>query len=50
MAAYHRVDDLFIRSPNGSVLCHSTGLHSKLILVAGLTTDAGATLAMERNV
>jgi len=26
MAAYHQVDDeVLIRSPNGSVLCHTTG-------------------------
>ena len=51
MAAYRRVDDdILIRSPNGSVLCHSVGSHSHPISVAGLITDADVTLAVEGNV
>jgi len=51
MAAYHQVDDkILISSPNGSVLCHSTGSHSRPISVAGLITDAGVTLMVEGNV
>jgi len=51
MAAYHQVDDeVFICSPNGSVLCHSTGSCNQPISVAGLITDAGVTLAVEGNI
>jgi len=51
MAADHHVDDdILIRSPNSSVLCHSTGSCSRRISVVGLITDARVTLAMEGNV
>jgi len=51
VAAYHQVDDkVLIRSPNGSVLCHTTGFRHRPISVAGLITDAGVTLAVEGNI
>jgi len=51
MAAYHQVDDeVLIRSPNGSVLCHTTGSRYRPVSVAGLITDAKVTLAVEGNI
>jgi len=42
MAVYHQVDDeILIRSPNGSVLCYTTGSRYRSVSVAGLITDAG---------
>jgi len=50
MAAYHQLDDeVLMRSPNGSVRCHTTGSRHRPISVAGLITDAGVTLAVEGN-
>jgi len=51
MAAYHQRDDeVLIRAPNGSVLCHTTGSRYRPVSVAGLITDAGVTLAVEGNI
>ena len=50
MAAYYQVDDDdFIRSPNGSVLCHTAGYRYRPISVADLITDTGVTLAVKSN-
>jgi len=41
---YHQVDDdVLIRSPNGSVLCHTTGSRYRPVSVPGLITDAEVT-------
>jgi len=51
VAAYHQMDDeVLIRSPSGSVLCHTTGSRYRPVSVAGVITDAKVTLAIEGNV
>jgi len=50
MGTYHQADnEVFIRSPNGSVLCQTTGSRYRPVSVAGVITDAGVVLPVEDN-
>ena len=51
MGTYHQADnEVFIRSPNGSVVCQSAGSPYRPVSVTGLITDAGVVLPVEDNV
>jgi len=50
MGTYHQADnEVFIRSPNGSVVYRSAGSPCRPVSVAGLITDAGVVLPVEDN-